>query len=185
MESISGTYLGDLYKSFPKLQNPSLITAYTHLPRLCPPRQKDSKIQKPTKQSNDSIYTGEVNTSNEKSGFGLLTIPDGIYEGVFDSDHIKGEGRVFKPFTIIEGEFDDLDITSGKIFNLKENSKYEGEIKNLKAHGKGKLVLDNVYTYTGEFKNGLKEGHGDMQWKNKEPTGNRSSVLVQMCRLKL
>ena len=168
MESISGTYLGDLYKSFPKLQNPSLITAYTHLPRVCPARQKDSKLQKPTKQSNDSIYTGEVNSSNEKSGFGLLTIPEGLYEGQFDSDHIQGQGRVFKPFTIIEGEFTDLDLSQGKIFNLKENSTYEGEIRNLKPHGKGKLELLNVYTYTGEFKNGLKEGLGDMQWKNND-----------------
>ena len=45
-------------------------------------------------------------------------------------------------------------------------SKYEGDWKNGKFDGKGKLVILNVGTYIGEFKNGQLHGQGIIKFSN-------------------
>ena len=43
---------------------------------------------------------------------------------------------------------------------------YEGEMKEGKPHGVGKLYLCNCSIYEGEFENGKMKGQGKLKWEN-------------------
>lgn len=169
MDSINGTYLGEVYKAFPKQYNMTLALCYTFLPHDPIIRNSSSRFQKPTKLPSNEIYTGEISSSKERSGQGFLLIdPETAYEGTFSNNLIQGEGRLYKSGLIFEGDFEGLSIPKGKIYNTKDKTIYEGSIQNLKPEGKGKMSIKGKWDFQGSFKDGQKEGFGVMVWANKD-----------------
>ena len=84
--------------------------------------------------SDGSKYTGQfLKWTTIKDGIGRIIYKDGsLFEGVFKSDDtIKGRYITTKGYV------------------------YEGEMKNHKMHGKGKLLYQNKTVYEGDFENGV------------------------------
>ena len=49
-------------------------------------------------------------------------------------------------------------------YTYHDGSKYTGEWKDSKPHGRGKMEFPDGNIYEGNFGNGLKEGHGVFRW---------------------
>ena len=140
-----------------------------------------------------SFYSGEVNINNEKHGYGILLKSDGSkFEGSWIKDNFTGWGR----FIDYDGTLIESNFINGKangkgmkkninnciyigdlINNLKDGYGkeetnehiYEGEFKNDKKNGNGKLIyklLNDIYE--GEFKDNCITGVGFYTWKNKD-----------------
>ncbi len=57
----------------------------------------------------------------------------------------------------------------GGEYHIAENgSRYQGDMKNGKRHGKGYVIYASGNTYKGEFKNGVKEGKGEFLFADGE-----------------
>ncbi|OMJ70756.1 hypothetical protein SteCoe_31205 [Stentor coeruleus] len=172
MDLIKGTLLGDLYKSFPKLIDLGIIKEYTSLSRIPQKVYPEVKLRhiKPIKFEDDSIYTGQVDSEDNKYGIGVYYIPNiGIFEGFFKSNEIKGYGRLYKSNMIIDSKWRGLrPKDKAKIVNIREDTIYEGEINNLMPHGLGKQIKVAAWTYYGNFTDGMRHGKGRMTWENKE-----------------
>ena len=140
-----------------------------------------------------AFYSGEVNLNNEKHGYGILLKSDGSkFEGSWIKDNFTGWGR----FIDYDGTLIESNFINGKangkgmkkninnciyigdlINNLKDGYGkeetnehiYEGEFKNDKKNGNGKLIyklLNDIYE--GEFKDNCITGVGFYTWKNKD-----------------
>ena len=169
MVSINNTYLAEVFKLFPKMSNHVLLQTYNHIEHEVMPKTPGLKFQKPTKSSTNEVYIGEISSSKARSGYGLLLInSETVYEGQFSNNSIQGQGRLYKPNFIYEGEFKNLSLTKGKIFNYQDNTIYEGIIVDLKPQGKGVMTFKGRWEYKGNFKQGLKDGEGLMVWDNKD-----------------
>lgn len=83
-------------------------------------------------------------TSGDKS----LTI-----EGTWHRGLLHGTAtQTFKSGKIIEGHFQNGELTHGKLTLPNSKVTYEGEFMNGEAHGKGELTdPDNDMSYRGEF----------------------------------
>ena len=53
----------------------------------------------------------------------------------------------------------------GKFEDMKNGITYNGEYKNGKIEGRGKLIYKDVYEYDGEFIDGNKNGFGTQIYK--------------------
>jgi hypothetical protein len=169
MEQIKGTLLADIYKIFPKLMSPAIIKSYASMPRLASNlNEGQGKFQKPIKDKDGIVYTGCIDQANRKHGMGLMLIPnEGLFEGKFKENVIKGFGRFYKNDTVYECKWRGFNVKGiGKIYYLKDNSEYEGQILDQKPTNYGKLVKKDQWTYEGYFKNGYKDGEGVMTWAN-------------------
>jgi hypothetical protein len=141
----------------------------------------------------DSFYVGEVNINNELNGRGILINKQGCkldgtfennrftgngkyideegnyYEGYFKNKKLEGKGikRTIKGI-IYNGDFID-GIKDGKGKEETLENVYEGEFKNNKKNGKGKLYYKILKdTYEGDFKDNNITGKGFYEWSNKE-----------------
>jgi hypothetical protein len=96
----------------------------------------------------DAYYVGGVNLKKEKHGYGELTNKDGSkLLGNWVNNNFTGWGR----FIDTRGN-----LAEGKIFYF-----ILGLFLNFLLNGKGaKINFEGTITYTGMFKNGLKEGEG-------------------------
>ena len=52
--------------------------------------------------------------------------------------------------------------------NIKTVGEYEGEVKEGKRHGLGKMIQNNGAVVYGEFKDGKLNGHGIMTFGNED-----------------
>lgn len=172
MEEIKNTLLYDIYKKFPKLASPETIRLYASVQRILPESQKNSGLtmQKPKKNPDNSIYSGQVDKQGQKSGVGVLVISESeVYEGNFKENQIKGFGRLFSKDLIYIGTWEGEVLESpAEIMNMKENYFYEGEVLEKKPHGRGQKKKTDEWVYTGEFKNGYMQGIGEMVWETLE-----------------
>lgn len=57
-------------------------------------------------------------------------------------------------------------VTREKIKLIHDDGLYEGEWKNNKRHGYGKMIYFNGDIYEGEFKNDTQDGYGEMKYAN-------------------
>ena len=141
----------------------------------------------------DSFYIGEVNINNELNGRGILMNKNGCkYDGTFEKNKFTGIGKLIdEEGTYLEGYFKEKKIDGRGIkrtlndtiyigdFTLglkdgrgkEETSEhiYEGEFKNDKKNGNGKLYYKNLKdTYTGGFIDNNITGNGIYEWSNGE-----------------
>ena len=128
-------------------------------------------------------YEGEI-TNGEPNGFGFMTYPydDKSIVGEWkngkewDTKHTKKDGTLLGKF-----ENGKKKLSWGVLFSGKRNgkygwyedgddkndSKYEGEIKNGLPHGKGtQIVIGSGYKYVGEWRNGKRNGRGTLTSPN-------------------
>ena len=148
------------------------------------------KIKYPNDPSRVSIYEGDVNIFNERHGFGRLTTTNGVFLGEWRNDEFTGWGReTRRNGKVYEGKFINGYIEGkGILKNNKGNSyigdfsnskrhgigvldtnkiHYEGEFKNDKLNGKGKIIFKNEgHYYEGDFENNEINGYGTFKWKN-------------------
>ena len=148
------------------------------------------KILYPNDPYRVSIYEGDVNINNEKHGFGRLTTTKGVFLGEWRNDQFTGWGReTRRNGKILEGKYINGYIEGkGILRNNKGNSyigdfsnskrhgigvldthkiHYEGEFKNDKLNGKGKITFKNEgHYYEGDFENNEINGYGTFKWKN-------------------
>jgi|JI6StandDraft_1071083.scaffolds.fasta_scaffold01941_23 hypothetical protein len=78
----------------------------------------------------------------------------------------EGNGRDYNEQSkILQQTFDYRNLTKvGSYWN-----KYEGNFRNNKRHGKGKLTLTNNEIFEGEFQDDIPEGKGTYQTLHKGP----------------
>ena len=147
------------------------------------------------KYPNGSIYTGDW-LNQKRIGFGKLVFENGdVYEGEFDGNP-SGKGKmtyrngdvyeggwkkfedekkssirfghgimIYKDGDFYEGEWDDAYCRTVKI-KYSDGNVFEGELKNGRFDGKGKIILCDKGVYEGEFKNGKIEGKGKMVYSD-------------------
>ena len=141
----------------------------------------------------NSFYIGEVNINNELNGKGILINELGCkYDGSFEKNKFTGIGKyIDEEGNYYEGYFKDKKLEgkgikktlNGITFNCEfsngikegkgreETSEniYEGEYKNDKKNGKGKLTYKNLKDfYEGDFKDNNITGKGHYEWANGE-----------------
>ncbi len=141
----------------------------------------------------DSFYVGEVDINNNLNGRGILTLSDGTkYNGNFVNNSFTGKGFLIDN----EGEFKKGNFEDGLLegkgiqkllngcsfegnfvrgikngFGKEESDEfiYEGEYKNDKKNGKGKLFFKNLNdSYEGNFEDNDINGNGIYKWENGE-----------------
>ena len=115
------------------------------------------------------LYKGEIGKKQKPIGFGVLYTMNGEkYEGNFSKGKLIGLGRyIDKNGTCYEGIFKDNKIISkAKIIKFNEKGQkisYFGDVSNFKKEGKGQETCKD-YIYTGEFKQDLRHGHGNLKF---------------------
>ena len=148
------------------------------------------KIEHPNDPNKVSVYEGDINIKNEKHGFGRLTTVKSVFLGVWRNDQFTGWGReTRRSGKVLEGKYiNGLVKGKGILKNMKgniyigdfSNSKregkgvldthkihYEGEFKNEKLSGKGRITFKvEGHYYEGDFDNNEINGYGIFTWKN-------------------
>jgi hypothetical protein len=87
-----------------------------------------------------SYYSGEVNSMGKEHGKGQIIYANG--------DHLKG--------TFVDGD------CTYAVVNKKNGDTYEGQMRDIRYHGQGKLTIKNE-TWSGLFRNGIFL-HGKIQF---------------------
>lgn len=111
--------------------------------------------------SSDGTYTGQVKWGT-RHGLGTLVAPDGTrYTSNWVDGYAVGPGELILPdgrkFT---GTFD-LANKKAKV-QLADGSRYEGDFEHNNFNGLGKLIRPNGAEYTGYFRDGKKDGKGNI-----------------------
>ena len=112
------------------------------------------------------FYSGYVNIDNEKHSYGVLLFNDGSkYEGYFRNNLFHGWGRLIdSDGTLYEGNFANGKINGKGIKKSLNGNLYIGDFVEGLREGKGKEET-NEHVYEGEFKNDKKNGSGKLEYK--------------------
>ena len=148
------------------------------------------KIKHPNDPEKVQVYEGDINMDNERHGFGRLTTTKSVFLGEWRNDEFTGWGReTRRSGKVLEGKYIKgvvegkgiLKNSKGNTYigdfsNSKRHGKgilethtihYEGEFKNDKLSGKGKIIFKKEgHVYEGEFENNEINGFGTFKWKN-------------------
>lgn len=120
--------------------------------------------------SNGDIYEGEWE-DDKFHGKGKYLYNDGSYfEGLFKNNKLDGDGIRYdaKNDLKIIGSFENWKLQDGKVkFIFGSGEFYEGGLKDLKFHGKGKYTSKDKSYYEGEWDNDKKSGYGKYVYANK------------------
>lgn len=153
-----------------------------------------NRTDKKIKLNDEEIYDGDLNSNNQKHGFGTQITPSGLKQGYWQNDQftgwnceaqrgnnvvrtgrfengiMEGKGEWDNTVTNFKGEFKDDYKYYGTETNPK--SKYLGYFEDNKRHGKGKIQYDTEnkgkfdYEYEGDFERGNSTGQGKINWAN-------------------
>ena len=137
------------------------------------------------------IYKGEVDLmTNKRCGTGECTFRDGsqlygtwyadeftgwnrkidekgtLFVGLFKQGQIQGKGLRYVQSSnhLYKGEFVN-GIREGKGVDISSGAKYEGDFKDDKKQGQGKITFESGDTYEGGFENNTFNGQGHYKWK--------------------
>jgi len=114
----------------------------------------------------DSIYIGEVNSLNERNGYGCLTMLNGNkYKGIWIKNTLTGWCRIFIQNTMTEGI---IFLYYLLIFKLT----YLGYYENKDFNGMGEQITDSGVHFKGAFIKNLKEGKGNEKSNNYQYEGD-------------
>jgi hypothetical protein len=118
---------------------------------------------------NGDVYKG-VYRNGERSGAGICRFGcnGAIYKGEWRDDKIMGNGILFSPPNeIIEARFDGYRITDGQFKILFTNGEYyEGQFRNNMRNGTGQHNYKNGDFYEGDWANDRRIGRGRLYMKN-------------------
>ena len=143
-----------------------LFEKYNELIKIIPPLQNIdfSKLEiKLIKESKNDRYFGEI-LGNKRYGRGIWYVDNGLYEGYFINDLANGYGKFISPNgdiykgewenskkkkgieilnngDVFDGEYKNDHFSFGKLIYKDKNEIYEGQFKNNKKNGKGKLIV--------------------------------------------
>ena len=129
------------------------------------------------------VYTGEMNPSQQRHGYGVLYNAKGVKRGDFRNGAFSGWGREALPDgEFYEGRFVNGELTGKGIHHNKTGTLYKGDFINKIKDGQGDLANDNIH-YSGDFRNDklngkgyieyLKEGHSyEGDFRDNQITGN-------------
>jgi len=108
-------------------------------------------------------------------GFGLLVLgfnvlanstsfewDCGQYSGASVGGVPQGKGRLVCDSFIYEGDFNEGFRSGSGTLDLRRKGRYEGEILDGVAHGRGVYFLPNGARYEGDFANGKQTGAGKL-----------------------
>ena len=115
------------------------------------------------------IYKGSININNQKHGYGVLATKDVTKIGTWINDSFTGWNKEkFSNGSVLEGKFINGSL-NGKGIASKSDVEYEGDFRESKFEGKGKLTYkDTGETYEGDFKDNTLTGYGKFTWPNGE-----------------
>lgn len=113
-----------------------------------------------------SIYTGKVNIDYQRHEYGVLLLNDGSkYEGYWRENYFTGWGRyIDSDGTIFEGNFQNGRLNGKGIKRSLNGNMYIGDFVESRREGKGREET-NEHIYEGEFKNDKKNGTGKLSYK--------------------
>ena len=141
-----------------------------------------------------SLYKGTVDLySNKKNGFGIEIFRDGsqkqgnfyedsftgfnkfidssgtLYVGNFINNMLNGKGIKYNKDSnhIYEGNFNNF-LRDGEGFENINGTQYNGNFKEDKKCGRGKINFENGDYFSGEFNENVFDGEGHYKWKNGE-----------------
>ncbi|EFC46511.1 predicted protein, partial [Naegleria gruberi] len=116
--------------------------------------------------SDGSYYEGQFN-NDEMTGTGSFVDSDRVYNGQFVKSLFHGKGKLKATFKskdyVFEGEFREHQPYNGVgsvVVSRKTGDYWDGEFKNGKFSGKGRLTFEDASVYEGNVKNSLCEGKG-------------------------
>lgn len=118
-----------------------------------------------------TVYIGHW-LNGKRFGTGVEVTADGtMFEGVFRFDE-KIEGRcIFPNDDVYVGPFASQ-LPHGKgVYESADGTRYEGDWERGRQNGQGKEVWPNGETYIGNFKDGKKEGTGELTTDSMKYTG--------------
>lgn len=123
---------------------------------------------KPIEFKNGNIYYGNWNDNLKMEGLGKYFLKEDkvLAEGIWSNGDLQ-YARVFIPNgDIYEGEMKNSKFNGeGKISYLNGDI-YEGGFVDGEKSGNGKLIFEDKTVYEGLFENGEFHGKGKMKWKN-------------------
>ena len=119
----------------------------------------------------DSFYIGEVNINNDLNGRGILMNKLGCkYEGTFEKNNFTGIGKLIdEDGNYYEGYFKNKKIDGRGVKKTLNGITYIGDFILGKKEGRGKEETSELI-YEGEFKNDKKNGKGRLFYKNLKDT---------------
>jgi len=127
----------------------------------------DDKVKRisrgPVMLSNQAVYIGEWNLTEQRDGFGMqIWLDSTVYEGTWKND-MPYKGRfIFGHGEVYDGEYLDNQACGKGSFYSINDSIYSGQWLRDKRHGLGHESLSDGVIYKGEFYEDRKNGKGQM-----------------------
>ena len=123
------------------------------------------KIKHPNDPNRVSVYEGDININNERHGFGRLTTTKSVFLGEWRNDQFTGWGReTRRSGKVLEGKYINGFVEGKGVLKNNKGNTYIGDFSNSKRHGKGVLDTHKVH-YEGEFRNDKLSGKGRIIFK--------------------
>ena len=131
---------------------------------FAPIKSRDIKHEQTLKNPiKNEIYQGDINSKNQKHGFGFLISSDKKRIGTWKNDKFNGWGReINSNGEIYEGRFENDKLNGKGIYKIG-GEMYIGDFQNYRKHGKGELFT-NSYHYVGDFVNDTMKGNGRIEY---------------------
>ena len=124
------------------------------------------KIRHPNDPEKVQVYEGDININNQRHGFGRLTTTKSVFLGEWRNDEFTGWGReTRRSGKVLEGKYINGLVEGKGILKNSKGNTYVGDFTNSKRHGRGILDTHKIH-YEGDFKNDKLSGNGKIIFKN-------------------
>ena len=110
------------------------------------------------------VYIGEMNGSGERHGFGVLYTADCIRRGDFRNGQFCGWGReASSQGDVLVGRFENGYLNGIGVYTNYKGNTYTGDFVDSNRTGVGEMTTGK-FVYNGEFRNNRLDGKGRIQW---------------------